>query len=259
MEEEHQSPIGEMFRAFPHESALVMQRGIELGMLTSGLLVVHCLLLVLQFWDSETPHDRLLRGLCLIRIGCALPRPYFWCRSREMFLEARYQPSPQLVTQRLFQVYSHPYVAERGLLVFYYAWLVGVTAAACYVRMNEPQTLFAKQLWRHCLLNFMSIVLHRVFCILLFYYFVNSDFKRGIPEDVLEKYTKRLLFSSSACGKLGGDAECSICYSTYSEGEAVRKLPCGHHFHQRCVDVWLLGQKNSCPLCLHIVGPQQPG
>merc|ERR1719482_648319 len=89
---------------------------------------------------------------------------------------------------------------------------------------------------------------------------MQSDFKRGIPPDVLEKYTKRLAFTSSMSRQenLGGsDMECSICFGTYTEGEEIRKLHCGHHFHLRCVDVWLLGHQNRCPLCLFVVGPAQ--
>jgi len=45
------------------------------------------------------------------------------------------------------------------------------------------------------------------------------------------------------------DQECSICISTFQEGDAIRRLPtCGHSFHKGCIDLWLLRQ-NKCPLC----------
>jgi len=45
------------------------------------------------------------------------------------------------------------------------------------------------------------------------------------------------------------DQECSICISTFQEGDAIRQLPgCGHRFHKGCIDLWLLRQ-NKCPLC----------
>jgi len=45
------------------------------------------------------------------------------------------------------------------------------------------------------------------------------------------------------------DLECSICISTFQEGDAIRRLPtCGHSFHKGCIDLWLLRQ-NKCPLC----------
>eukprot|EP00747_Dinoflagellata_sp_TGD_P211395 gnl/TRDRNA2_/TRDRNA2_84628_c0_seq2.p1 gnl/TRDRNA2_/TRDRNA2_84628_c0~~gnl/TRDRNA2_/TRDRNA2_84628_c0_seq2.p1 ORF type:complete len:299 (+),score=37.62 gnl/TRDRNA2_/TRDRNA2_84628_c0_seq2:183-1079(+) len=48
------------------------------------------------------------------------------------------------------------------------------------------------------------------------------------------------------------DASCAICLSTFRDGNTLRRLPCGHHFHKRCVDSWL--QRNKvCPLCMHAV------
>lgn len=254
------SPMVEMFTLFPHESAVVMQRGIELGIVCSCVLVLHCSTLVVQFWSSNSHPDMWLRGLCLARIVCAVPRPYFWFRTRRLFVEARYQPTPQLVTQRLLDIYAHPFGAERCLLMFYYGWLACISVVVCVMRLEAEQTIFTQQLWRHCLLNFVSIVLHRILCVLLFYYLMQSDFKRGIHPDVLEKYTKRLDFAPSAsrADQLGGgDMECSICFGSYVNGEEIRKLNCSHHFHRRCVDVWLLRHQNRCPLCLLVVGPQQ--
>jgi len=250
--------MAEMFTLFPHESAVVMQRGIELGILCSCVLVIHCLMLVMQFWPSERYTDSVLRSFCIARIVCALPRPYFWFRTRRLFVEARNEPTPQLVTQRLLDIYAHPFGMERGLLLFYYGWLACITIVVCVVRLEAEQTLFTQELWQHCLLNFISIVLHRILCVLLFYYLMRSDFKRGIPPDVLENYTKRFAFSLTGFRELlgSGDMECSICFGTYAKGQDIRRLHCGHHFHQRCVDVWLLNYQNRCPLCLFVVGPR---
>lgn len=47
-----------------------------------------------------------------------------------------------------------------------------------------------------------------------------------------------------------GDEEhcCAVCIEPLRPGELVRLLPCGHCFHQPCVDPWLLEQR-SCPMC----------
>ncbi|KAJ8560399.1 hypothetical protein K7X08_022259 [Anisodus acutangulus] len=44
------------------------------------------------------------------------------------------------------------------------------------------------------------------------------------------------------------DAECSICLSTYDDGDELRELPCGHLFHCACIDKWLY-MSATCPLC----------
>lgn len=251
------SPMVEMFTLFPRESAVVMQRGIELGIFCSCLLVLHCSTLVVQFWTSDRIHDVLLRILCIARIACAMPRPYFWFRTRRMFVEARHQPTPQLVTEQLLLIYSHPFGTERRLLMFYYGWLAGITLIVCMLRIEAEQTPFAQQLWRHCLLNFFSIILHRISCVVLFYYLMQSDLKRGIHPDLLEKYTKKFKFAPCAgkADELDDDAECAICFGPYVKNEEIRKLNCSHFFHQRCIDTWLLGHQNRCPLCLNVVGP----
>lgn len=44
---------------------------------------------------------------------------------------------------------------------------------------------------------------------------------------------------------------CTVCLETDSDVEAVR-LPCGHDFHQECIEPWLLTNK-VCPMCRHPV------
>jgi hypothetical protein len=44
-------------------------------------------------------------------------------------------------------------------------------------------------------------------------------------------------------------ATCAICLCEFEVGESLRKLPCGHHFHQPCADEWLR-RNMRCPLCM---------
>ncbi|ORX89167.1 hypothetical protein K493DRAFT_234427, partial [Basidiobolus meristosporus CBS 931.73] len=44
------------------------------------------------------------------------------------------------------------------------------------------------------------------------------------------------------------EAMCTICLDEYSDGELIRRLHCKHHFHQQCLDEWLLINR-YCPLC----------
>ncbi|KMV66263.1 hypothetical protein M970_040530 [Encephalitozoon cuniculi EcunIII-L] len=41
---------------------------------------------------------------------------------------------------------------------------------------------------------------------------------------------------------------CTICFDNYIPGIKLKFLPCGHHFHQECIDEWL-DLKDTCPLC----------
>mmetsp|Transcript_76938 Transcript_76938/g.222432 ORF Transcript_76938/g.222432 Transcript_76938/m.222432 type:complete len:180 (+) Transcript_76938:109-648(+) len=58
---------------------------------------------------------------------------------------------------------------------------------------------------------------------------------------------------------------CCVCLEAHSDGELVRRLPCGHEFHVKCIDAWLLrghGMSSSCPTCrcrvhVHFSGRRQ--
>lgn len=41
--------------------------------------------------------------------------------------------------------------------------------------------------------------------------------------------------------------ECSICLDDMFQTQVVA-LPCGHVYHQTCIDMWLL-KCRSCPIC----------
>ncbi|AFN83277.1 zinc finger domain-containing ubiquitin ligase [Encephalitozoon romaleae SJ-2008] len=47
--------------------------------------------------------------------------------------------------------------------------------------------------------------------------------------------------------------ECTICMSNFSMNQKLRVLPCDHKFHTGCVDKWLLGHSNKCPVCRKII------
>ncbi|KAK3942797.1 hypothetical protein QBC46DRAFT_378871 [Diplogelasinospora grovesii] len=64
-----------------------------------------------------------------------------------------------------------------------------------------------------------------------------------------------------------GEVSCPVCTEDFVADDDVRILPpCRHTFHQRCIDVWLLGSAATCPVCrvdlnehIHVVtGPALP-
>ncbi|KAL2916685.1 E3 ubiquitin-protein ligase Zswim2 [Polyrhizophydium stewartii] len=45
------------------------------------------------------------------------------------------------------------------------------------------------------------------------------------------------------------DGACGVCLVKIGYGEIVRQIPCGHGFHQPCIDRWLLHHRTVCPKC----------
>ena len=56
--------------------------------------------------------------------------------------------------------------------------------------------------------------------------------------------------SSENIESLEAPKDCSICLSSFAEGEVCRSLPapCGHMFHKSCIDQWF-ETSSRCPLC----------
>jgi len=45
------------------------------------------------------------------------------------------------------------------------------------------------------------------------------------------------------------DAECSVCQTNYTEGQALRTIThCDHMFHKNCIDTWF-ARNSHCPNC----------
>jgi len=269
-EEQRGSPMLSMFRIFPLESAIVMQRGIELGVACNCFLASHCALLIREYRDTTATFDRLLLWACMIRLLLMAPRPIYWIRTWRLFVDARQQPTPKLVAQRLVDIYAHPFAKERCLLIAYYAWLICCFVVLSLWMLCEGifyDTLVFR-LWRHCAMSFAGICLHRLACVSLFSLLVNRNSRQGEAAEALDKYTKKVWwfgalfklggFSGGTCDGMkwqGSNMNCSICLGCFALGQRLRVLRCGHYFHCACVDTWLLRHRNSCPLCLLVVGP----
>merc|ERR1711871_1151537 len=45
-----------------------------------------------------------------------------------------------------------------------------------------------------------------------------------------------------------GSSMCAICICDFEDEDILRKAPCGHHFHQECIDRWF-SMNRFCPVC----------
>jgi hypothetical protein len=77
---------------------------------------------------------------------------------------------------------------------------------------------------------------------------------RGASKTTIEANSKSVKFEKGMVlsGACGDDKDpsvcCCICLVEYDVGDSLRVLPCGHDFHEACVDEWL-SRNASCPTC----------
>ncbi|XP_051198702.1 RING-H2 finger protein ATL78-like [Lolium perenne] len=77
--------------------------------------------------------------------------------------------------------------------------------------------------------------------------------RRGGGGGIKRRVLRSLPVEVYGGGGEGIDDVCAICLGEFVDGEKVRVLPrCGHGFHVRCVDAWLVSH-GSCPTCRRLV------
>jgi len=83
---------------------------------------------------------------------------------------------------------------------------------------------------------------------------INFDILDGSSEMPVTA-TKESLDKSAIVKAGEGDEaqECTICMCSFARKQKLRMLPCEHKFHMKCVDKWLLGHSNKCPVCRTVV------
>lgn len=71
---------------------------------------------------------------------------------------------------------------------------------------------------------------------------INNDPYDPPSETVMEKC------NTNKYQKTTEEESCVICICDFEEGEQVKKLVCGHQFHEACIMGWL-NSNSTCPMC----------
>jgi len=237
----------QMLELYPHEVAILHLRLLELGSAVGSMLFVHHTYLL-----CTTPEfagvDWILCVLSCLRLVFFVPRLRAFFKYHALFREARNQPTPQLLRRKLRIAMAWKPLGHKFWCISYCSWLCLVPCLWYYGnRTGFSSRVLAN--WRLSLSWFILspvVSLGILFCLRRW---IKLD--RGMTEARLKASTTVVKFKPPWTGF--GSAECGVCLAEYEEGEAIRMLPCGHHFHTKCVDVWLQKYLNRCPFCQAII------
>jgi len=234
----------EFLTVYPHEIAIMCLRQLEIGSCVGSALISWNAYLLFTMPTASTYTDLLLCGLCFLRVTIFFPRLWSWVQMHRLFREARNQPTPQLLRQKLALAKAWRCPGAWVLNGAYYSWLGLVPCVIWFGSATE----FSGRLWNHWRVCFLWLVSSCILHTVLFFWLKSSAMvQRGISNAYLEAATTVILFKHPWSGF--GDPECGICLVEYEKNQAIRMLPCSHHFHSGCVDTWLQQYLNRCPFC----------
>ncbi|CAN8326619.1 unnamed protein product [Cochlearia groenlandica] len=92
------------------------------------------------------------------------------------------------------------------------------------------------------------------------YWFLHRNYRRRLRRHLRREYSDGLSprcvkslpqfkFSEPTTTVYGGSDCCVVCIDGFRQGQWCRRLPrCGHVFHRKCVDLWLI-KVSTCPIC----------
>lgn len=69
------------------------------------------------------------------------------------------------------------------------------------------------------------------------------------PPAMTDTQLEEIEKASITAEDIAAEIQCAICFDDYSQNESdVRKLPCNHLFHEKCIFPWLKSNA-TCPVC----------
>jgi len=74
-----------------------------------------------------------------------------------------------------------------------------------------------------------------------------NQFEGGAPP-LTEEQIRNLPQTEITQEQVEKRLQCTVCMDDFKLQEQVRRLPCGHHFHEACIFPWLT-RHNTCPVC----------
>lgn len=149
------------------------------------------------------------------------------------------------------------YMFSRVLNIFWICWgIVGIIWTFQAMQCSHSMPVVFATCFILAIVNIAVIGIPLLVCCLSIpggiavYYFYPRFFgleriAKASPK-LIQKMTKLVAYSEGSMPL--EDACCAICLCEYQNGEEMRYLNCGHHFHGDCVTDWLM-RNRVCPFC----------
>eukprot|EP00308_Calcidiscus_leptoporus_P025648 CAMPEP_0119376456 /NCGR_PEP_ID=MMETSP1334-20130426/40090_1 /TAXON_ID=127549 /ORGANISM="Calcidiscus leptoporus, Strain RCC1130" /LENGTH=329 /DNA_ID=CAMNT_0007395021 /DNA_START=35 /DNA_END=1024 /DNA_ORIENTATION=- len=264
--------LQELIATHPIAYCTVAPWMIYIGGVLTSVLVSHCVYaLVCSLDDDNLSRSPKLQLACAARLLGMLPRPYAWRRVIRMLEEARRQPTTLLVAHRCLLASNDFWFRLNDKLTrLYYVWIIGVVLYLLAVG-EKHRSPFEQMMLQHCAACIALVLLQKalgVGAMLVVIHFPAPSMERAMLSNALERYSDVLSIDEKLQFQLCEDP-CVICFCPFevapsgeidAEKHKVRRLAkCGHLFHRRCIDAWLLDHRQrglhagvstlSCPVC----------
>ncbi|XP_045172651.2 RING finger protein 215-like isoform X2 [Mercenaria mercenaria] len=102
--------------------------------------------------------------------------------------------------------------------------------------------------------NFWNYFYTGILFLMMIHYLRTRRGQNWEDPDYIDGSLRQLAYQALAVMKIkryspdGTNDTCAICLEKFFLKQKLRVLPCGHHFHTKCVDPWLV-RSHTCPLC----------
>lgn len=243
-------PLLDVVQQYPDEAAWFIKVVMFFGSISGILISIPCGIFLFLYWGPCGLCNRPLRYWILIH--CALQllqapvRLVFFMRLCHI---QRHNGSIQDCVRDL--THSSAWKTSKVVSIVTYGWFIlGVVWL-----LNSTHCKACPALYRLSLAVIFTAVMRLLMTLVVFYHSFPSRAQdaqpqarpKGAAQEIIDGMP--LVTYAHVCREGCSEANCAVCLSEFEWDEALRRLPCGHHFHKHCIDRWLRRNK-VCPLCL---------
>jgi len=250
-------PLMDIVWQYPAESVWFIKAVMFFGTVWGAAVGCPCLLFLMVHWTQCEPCNRPLRYWLLVHSLLQLVQTPGRCVFYKQLLRVEQRNDDVLLCIRQMTT-SFAWKASKVLSIGTYGWFVlGVVWI-----LNSTHCTPCPGLYRLTLAVIITTVLRLFLTLACFYH----SFPRREPQPSSPKPTGaaqedlNMLGQETFVEDSSEDSKdvpsCAVCLSDFAGGDTLRSLPCGHRFHKRCIDKWLVRNK-VCPLCLRDINPDK--